>query len=134
MAATQEVAPGVYRLGTPLVNWYLVKDGGGLTVVDAGLPGFRSSLETDLAGLGAAIGDIEAVILTHSDSDHTGLAPALQEAGARVLIHAADEPKLRNPGPKSGDAKPINILPELWRPSLWRFFVSMMRAGGARRR
>lgn len=132
MVATQAVAPGVHRLGNRLVNWYLVEDGGRLTAVDAGLPGFKSSLEAELAAVGFAVSDIEAVILTHSDSDHTGLAQSLQEAGARVLINAADEPKLRKPGPKSGDAKPINVLPELWRPSLWRFFVSMTLAGGAR--
>jgi glyoxylase-like metal-dependent hydrolase (beta-lactamase superfamily II) len=72
------------------------------------------------------------VILTHSDPDHTGLARTLGDAGTRVLIHRADEPKLRRPGPKSGDANPIKILPELWRPSLWRVMGSMMLAGGAR--
>jgi glyoxylase-like metal-dependent hydrolase (beta-lactamase superfamily II) len=132
MAATRDIAPRVHRLGSWFVNWYLVEEGGRLTAVDAGLPGFKGSLEADVASLGFGLGDVEAVILTHSDSDHTGLAGALREAGARVLIHRADEPKLRKPGPKSGDAKPINILPELWRPALWRVMGSMMLAGGAR--
>jgi glyoxylase-like metal-dependent hydrolase (beta-lactamase superfamily II) len=129
---THDIAPRVHGLGNPLVNWYLVEDGGRLTAVDAGLPGFKGSLATDVAALGFGLGDIEAVILTHSDPDHTGLAEAMREAGARVLIHAADEPKLRKPGPKSGDAKPLNILRELWRPSLWRAMGSMLLAGGAR--
>jgi glyoxylase-like metal-dependent hydrolase (beta-lactamase superfamily II) len=103
-----------------------------LTAVDAGLPGFKGSLAPDVAALGFGVGDIEAVILTHSDPDHTGLAGVLREAGARVLIHSADEPKLRKPGPKSGDAKPLSIVPELWRPSLWRVIGSMLLAGGAR--
>jgi len=30
-----EIASGVWRIGTELVNWYLVEDGGRLTVVDA---------------------------------------------------------------------------------------------------
>ena len=72
------------------------------------------------------------MILTHSDSDHTGLTDVLHEAGARVLIHAADEPKLRKPGPKSGDAKPINIVPHMWRPSFWRLAGGMLLNGGAR--
>jgi glyoxylase-like metal-dependent hydrolase (beta-lactamase superfamily II) len=130
IAAAHEIAPGVYRLGNSIFNWYLVEDGGRLTAVDAGLPGFRGSLVADLAGLGFALGDIDAVILTHSDADHTGLAPTMHDAGARVLIHAADEPKLRKPGPKSGDAKPQNILPELWRPSLWKTIAAMARAQG----
>src|SRR5205807_8154616 len=31
-----------------------------------------------------------------------------------------------------GDARPINIVPEMWRPSLWRLLGSMLLAGGAR--
>jgi glyoxylase-like metal-dependent hydrolase (beta-lactamase superfamily II) len=72
------------------------------------------------------------VILTHSDSDHTGITDELQGAGARILIHEKDEPKLRKPGPKSGDAKPINMIPEMWRPSFWRLFGPMLLAGAAR--
>lgn len=66
--------------------------------------------------------------MTHSDADHIGLAPTLHEAGARVLIHAADEPKLRKPGAKGGDAKPYNIVPDLWRPSLWQSILGMVEA------
>ncbi|GEM_PF-3807673 len=33
-----EVATGIHRCGTPLVNWYLVSALDGVTVVDAGLP------------------------------------------------------------------------------------------------
>jgi len=96
------------------------------------LPGFGASLVGDLASLGFALGDIDAVILTHSDADHTGLVPMIHEAGARVLIHRDDEPKLRKPGPKSGDASPPHIVPELWRPSLWRTIFGMAQAGGFR--
>lgn len=78
------------------------------------------------------MGDIEAVILTHSDADHTGLAGELRDRGARVMIHSADEPKLRNPGPKSGDASPLKILPELWRPTLWLMMARLMRAGAVK--
>jgi glyoxylase-like metal-dependent hydrolase (beta-lactamase superfamily II) len=114
------------------VNWYVVEDGGRLTAVDAGLPGFVGGLSDDLAALGFTPADVEAVILTHSDSDHTGLSGALREGGARVLISEADEPKLRKPGPKTGDASPINLVREMWRPAFWRFFGGMARAGGAK--
>src|SRR3954464_5781028 len=32
-----EIVPGVHRLGTPLINFYLVEEDGRYTVVDAGL-------------------------------------------------------------------------------------------------
>jgi glyoxylase-like metal-dependent hydrolase (beta-lactamase superfamily II) len=128
-----EIADGLYGLGSELVNWYLVEDGGRLTAVDAGLPKFRETLEADLRSIGHGPGDVEAVVLTHSDADHTGVAPALRHAGARVLIHSADDETLRRPGPKKGDAAPIRALPHFaWR---WRFskvMGHMARAGGGK--
>jgi glyoxylase-like metal-dependent hydrolase (beta-lactamase superfamily II) len=122
----------VHCLGTRLVNWYVIEEHGKLTAVDAGLPGFRQRLEPDLAALHHFPSDVEAVVLTHSDSDHTGLATALRDAGARVLIHAADEPALRKPGPKSGEASPAHAVREMWRPAFWRFMGAMALHGGAR--
>jgi glyoxylase-like metal-dependent hydrolase (beta-lactamase superfamily II) len=127
-----QIVPGVTGLGSGMVNWYLVEDKGRLTAVDAGLPGFGGRLEQDLEAAGHRIGDVEAVVLTHSDADHTGLAPRLRAAGARVLIHAADDATLRKPGPKSGDGSPIHLLPYMWRPRFWRFFGYMASKGGAR--
>jgi glyoxylase-like metal-dependent hydrolase (beta-lactamase superfamily II) len=126
-----EIAPGVIRLGTPIVNWYLVQDGGAVTAVDSGLPGYADSLEADLRRHGLEPGQVEAVVLTHSDSDHTGLAERLREGGARVLVHADDVATLARPRPKSGDAAPPKLLREVWRPGLWRFFGHMTRNGGA---
>lgn len=132
MRGPVEIVPGVYGLGIEMVNWYLVEDGGRLTAVDAGLPRFRDTLDSDLQAIRHGIGDVEAVVLTHSDADHTGLADAFKEAGARVLIHSADERKLRKPGPKSGDASPLRLLTAMWRPGTIRFFRELARYGGAR--
>jgi glyoxylase-like metal-dependent hydrolase (beta-lactamase superfamily II) len=128
----QEIAPGIYGLGSEQVNWYLVEDGGRLSAVDAGLPGFADDLEGDLARLGLALGDVDAVVLTHSDADHTGVAPALREAGARVLIHAADDRTLRKPGPKGGDASVPRVLASLRRPEARKILGHLMRHGAAR--
>ena len=129
-----EVVGGVYRLGSQIVNWYLVEEEGRLTAVDAGLPGFRPKLEDDLRLLDRRLDDIEALVLTHSDSDHIGLGPDLREAGARVLIHSLDEGTLRKPGLKSGDASPIHLVPYMWRPQFWRLMVGMARTGGLKTR
>lgn len=123
----------MHGLGSRQVNWYLVEDAGRLTAVDAGVPGFGARLEAELAALGHVPGDIAAVVLTHSDGDHVGLVSRFRDAGARVLIHAADEPTLRKPGPKSGDAAPINMVKDLWRPQLWQLIATLMiRDGGFR--
>jgi glyoxylase-like metal-dependent hydrolase (beta-lactamase superfamily II) len=84
-------ADGVVRLGTDLVAWFLVEDGGRVVVVDAGLPGYRPQLEPGLARLGRSLEDVAAVVLTHSHGDHIGAAAALQRVvGAPVQVHAPD--------------------------------------------
>jgi glyoxylase-like metal-dependent hydrolase (beta-lactamase superfamily II) len=127
-----EVAPGVFRLGTDVVNWYVVKDGDELTAVDAGLPGLAETLRDDMRAEGLDPAAVRAVVLTHSDGDHTGLCTGFKEIGARVLIHEADAAALAEPGPKSGEASPPRLIPHLWRPGLWRFLGHMAGRGGGR--
>lgn len=100
--------------------------------MDAGLSGFGKTLPSDLALLGHGLDQIEAVVLTHSDADHTGLVRVLHEGGARVLIHVADAPTLRKPGPKSGDAKPLNIVPQLRHRTLLKLVAHLAVSGGFR--
>ena len=132
MKGPVEIVPGVHGLGDEMVNWYVVEDGGRLTAVDAGVPAFAKTLEADLASIGRKPADVAALVLTHSDADHTGIAPALQEDGARVLIHSADDATLRKPGPKKGDASPRHLLKYMWRPTFLRLAVHLGRAGAAR--
>jgi len=127
-----EIVPGVYGLGSEMVNWYVVEDGGRLTAVDAGIPSFAKDLEADLRSIGHTPADVAALVLTHSDADHTGIAPQLKEAGARVLVNAADDATLRKPAAKKGDAAPWHVLPYMWRPTFWRIFGHLIRGGAAR--
>lgn len=101
-----------------------------MTAVDAGLPGFGKTLQSDLSLLGHSLNDLEAVVLTHSDGDHIGLAPTLRDAGARILINSGDEGTLAKPRPKSGDAKPINLVPQLWHPTFLKLIAHLTMSGG----
>jgi glyoxylase-like metal-dependent hydrolase (beta-lactamase superfamily II) len=57
----------------------------------------------------------------------------MRDAGARIMISSGDDATLRKPGPKSGDAAPIHMVRELWRPRLWRLVAELMlRDGGYR--
>ena len=67
-----ELAPAVWRCGTELVNWYLVEEDGRVTIVDAGLPGYRPQLDRALARMGRSLGDVATVLLTHAHVDQSG--------------------------------------------------------------
>ena len=41
------IAASLHGLGEGLVNSYLVEDGGLVTIVDAGLPGYWADLQTE---------------------------------------------------------------------------------------
>lgn len=130
MAQPEQLADGLVRLGTPKVNWYLVADAGGVVVVDAAVSGYRPQLEPGLELLGRSLADIRAVLLTHSDADHTGVAGALHsEENVPVYIHADEDVLLRKPRLKKTDG---SILPHLFRPSLWSLFGHLARHGGLR--
>src|SRR5438105_14934144 len=86
--APTQVADGVLRLGTRLVNWYLVEEDGRVTVVDCGLPRYYDQLEPGLAVLVRGLDDVAAVVLTHGDGDQVGFSERLRSKScARVYVH-----------------------------------------------
>jgi glyoxylase-like metal-dependent hydrolase (beta-lactamase superfamily II) len=120
-----EVAPGITRLGNEIVNFYLVEDEGGLTLVDAGVPGFRDQLDAVLAGR-----RVDAVILTHGHTDHVGVAEGLRRDGAKVWIHAADAAMARDGVEQKTEA---NLGRYLRYRATWKLLAFAMRSGGVRR-
>jgi glyoxylase-like metal-dependent hydrolase (beta-lactamase superfamily II) len=125
-----QLADGLVRLGTSYVNWYLVADGDGVTVVDTGLPGYRPQLEPGLEALGCSLDDIRAVLLTHADGDHTGVSTAIRsEIGVPIHLHPDDSDSARHRGRKDMDE---GILGELLNPGAYRLFWHFARNGGAR--
>ncbi len=92
------VAPGIHRIEDAFTNWYLVEDGGRLTIVDTGVPTSWSSFEDALDRLGRSRSDVEAVVLTHAHFDHVGFAErARSELGVPVWVHEGDVPLTRHP-------------------------------------
>jgi hydroxyacylglutathione hydrolase len=86
-AAPEPVAEGVWvvRGGFPSkeFNVYLVRDGGGVLVFDAGIRAMTAAV----AAAGASLGGITRVVLGHAHPDHRGIAPYL---GVPVVCHADD--------------------------------------------
>lgn len=122
-----EIAPGLHRIGNDLVAAYLVVATGGITVIDAGLPGHIRDLRRELAALGRTVGDIRGVVLTHGDSDHLGFAERLRrDHGIPVYIHAGDADRAR------GGDKPKTPMGPSRFGALLGFFAYGLRKGGVR--
>jgi glyoxylase-like metal-dependent hydrolase (beta-lactamase superfamily II) len=113
-----------------VVNFYLIEDGQKLLLIDAGTPGDWSLLLRTIEQLGRRLSDVDAVLITHAHSDHTGFAErARTSAGARILIHQADLALARGAKPGKNDGR---ILPYLRRAELYRTVFSLLRRGGVR--
>jgi glyoxylase-like metal-dependent hydrolase (beta-lactamase superfamily II) len=123
------VAPGIHRLGNDLVNFYLVEGDDGLTLVDAGLPGFLGQLESLLGDGGRALRDVDAVILTHAHVDHVGVAEAVRAAGAPVHVHEADAEMARTG--KTPKRERAFVL-YLRHAAAWRLLGMSVRTGSVR--
>jgi glyoxylase-like metal-dependent hydrolase (beta-lactamase superfamily II) len=120
-----EVAPGITRLGNEIVNFYLVEGDDGITLVDAGLPAFRSQVDAVLGGR-----RVDAVILTHGHTDHVGVAEGLRQDGATVWIHAADAAMARDGDEQKTEG---NLGSYLRYRATWKLLGMAVRSGGIRR-
>jgi glyoxylase-like metal-dependent hydrolase (beta-lactamase superfamily II) len=122
-----KLAPSLHRIGSDLVAVYLVEDAGGVTIVDAGLPGLWDELEPELAVMGRSLDDVRGVILTHGDTDHIGFAERLRrERGVPVFVHELDATRARGEVKKEISWGKIKLGP------VARFFWYSARKGGLR--
>jgi glyoxylase-like metal-dependent hydrolase (beta-lactamase superfamily II) len=113
-----QLAPSLHRVGTGLVNCYLVEEAGAVTIVDAGVAGQWSDVERELAAMGRTPEDVRAIVLTHGHTDHIGFAERVRrERRVPVGVHEADAALARGevPNPaKNGPVKPAPLARFLW--------------------
>src|SRR5262245_25856039 len=91
-----KITDGLHRIGSDLVNSYLVVEGGEVTVIDAGLPAYRRLLVDELSSLGLTLDSVKALVLTHGNTDHIGFAAWLHhEKGIPAHVHTEDVGRAR---------------------------------------
>ena len=116
----------VTRLGTWIVNFYAIEDGGSWTLFDAGVPGYWPQLERH----GIRPDAVHAVVLTHAHADHVGIADRLRQHGARVYVHEDDENLATTAKPLGKNEKPM--LPYFRHAMAWKLATHLARNGGAK--
>jgi glyoxylase-like metal-dependent hydrolase (beta-lactamase superfamily II) len=93
-----EISENFYRITLPMpfrlrhVHAYMLVESGRAVLFDAGMlmPGAFEKLEADLAGIGIAAADICDIYLTHTHTDHCGLAGRIQEK-SKARLHLSNE-------------------------------------------
>ena len=116
-----EVAEGVHRLTNGAANFYLIEESGKLVLVDAGAPKDWALFTQTAMALGKAVGDLDAVLLTHAHSDHIGFAEqARTTTGARVWVHEQDVRMARTGkvGPRDRKTSAYLLRGAFWRTAL----------------
>lgn len=125
-----QVAAGVQRLTHGVSNFYLVEEGSKLLVVDAGVSGDWGLLNRALTSSGRTFHDLQAVVLTHAHSDHTGFAEqARRTARAPVWVAAADATVAK--GGRQGSTEK-GLGPYLLHVEAWRTLFGLIAHGGTR--
>src|SRR6266516_2700366 len=99
LPGVEEVRPGLWSVPVPIptgplrcVLSYVFEVPGGVVLVDPGwnAPEAIAALEAGLGRIGASVGDVRGVLVTHIHPDHYGLA-SLRDASLflRAAVHAA---------------------------------------------
>lgn len=120
-----EIVPGVIRFATRYENWYLLEQGGRLTLLDTGLPGDWAGFVSALSRLGHTLADVEAVLISHHHPDHRGTAEQLRGHGARVLAHPADAPYIQ----AEKRINPLSTVPYLRHRWYAAYVLHLLRKG-----
>ncbi|HSP65561.1 MAG TPA: MBL fold metallo-hydrolase, partial [Candidatus Deferrimicrobium sp.] len=98
------MSAGVFRIPLPLpgdglraVNVFAVQGDEAITLIDAGWsrPAAWEALAAGLRLVGAELGDVRTVLVTHMHRDHFGQATALRHAsGATVVLGRGEQRSL----------------------------------------
>lgn len=126
-----EVAPNVFAVRGTDVNWYLIRDGGDLTLIDCGYPGDAPAVEASIRALGARPEDVRAVLITHAHIDHIGATRQLHDAYG-VPAWTSDTEARHARREYLEQAGPLDVARNLWRPGALPWAIRISRKGAAR--
>ena len=127
----EEVAHETFRVRGSIVNWYLVRDGRDLTLVDAGYPGNTADVESSIRLVGHDPRDVRALLITHAHADHIGAAEHLDAAfGVPAYCSAAEVAHARRE--RRQQVTPAQVVANAWRPGVLPWALRAVRLGAHR--
>jgi glyoxylase-like metal-dependent hydrolase (beta-lactamase superfamily II) len=107
MPPVEQLAADLWSIPVPIpknplryVSSYAFASGGGLVLLDTGWAAEESweALVAGLESIGASVGDVRGVLVSHMHLDHSGLTGRLREAsGAWIAMHPADRALIAHP-------------------------------------
>jgi len=84
---TMAINDSVWCIKDNFVNAFVFKGDSGYLMVDAGIS--KKNFQTELKKFGISTDQITTLLLTHTDSDHTGAVPLLKNA--KIYLHKEEE-------------------------------------------
>ncbi len=126
------VTDSVHLVEGDAVNWVLVTDGSGVTMIDSGYPGDRDDVLASLSELGFGIDDVRAIVLTHAHIDHLGSAIWFaKNHGTPIFCHPNEVGHAKREYLEQ--ASPLDVAANIWRPGWAPWALHVMRKGGTSR-
>lgn len=123
----KQIADNVFALGTPGHNYYLIRDGDELTMIDAGCSKEWKDLARGVASIGLTTDAISGIIATHAHSDHFGLAK--QAAANQIDVSVHEDEETRATGRYKGRFSAGSGDLPMFKIKVLRNFLPMLRAG-----
>ncbi len=88
----------IHSLVAGIANTFLLDEGRGVVVIDAGIPHQARRILSRVRALGRSPREVRLIIVTHGHIDHAGSAAALRRlTGAPIAMHRADAPLVATP-------------------------------------
>jgi glyoxylase-like metal-dependent hydrolase (beta-lactamase superfamily II) len=124
----REVAQDVFFVRGTQVNWYLIRDGADVTLVDTGYPGDIDRVEASVRAIGRQPQDVRTILLTHAHVDHMGAANHFHDRYATAVLTDATEVRHAH-REYLEQANALDVVTNLWRPGLWPWLGRVTRVG-----
>ncbi|MEJ9078379.1 MBL fold metallo-hydrolase [Gordonia malaquae] len=115
-------------VSTAAVNWVILQDDSGVTLIDGGYPGHASAVVESLTRIGSAPEEIRGALLTHAHVDHLGGIAALRR-GHSFDVFADPEEVGHARRDFLEQASPADIARIAYRPSVLRWLSEIVPLG-----